>query len=206
MASVAASLWYAFRVMPESPPGAGPLLCPMCGAPHEATAAACARCGERLRIWLPVTDKEVRWFRGQTYALATAWVLLALILPTIDTALASQSTEVAGSVLRVLHHLAAVSFAGCAVLGFRLKARVCARGAWVWLLLIVVQMLSLRDPWPGLAVIIAPQSVLLTVCFVLRDRITALEQRILNAGLPVTVRPGQQNPPVSSPEGGRRPA
>ena len=171
----------------------------MCGAPHEATATNCAKCGEPLRMKLPISDDELRSFRSQTYALATVWMLLTCVTGFAGLILAGHP-DYAIRALGFACCAAAVGFGLCAILGFRLNARGCARGNWIWLFLIAVQVVTLPVPWFGLLCLIGPQGVLFALCFAQKVRITALQQRILAAGLPLTVRPGLPDRPVGSRE------
>jgi hypothetical protein len=56
-----------------------------------------------------------------------------------------------------------------------------------------------------MAIIVVPQAVLLGLCFAQRDRILKLEQRLREAGVPVTFHPGEQHDPVNSRGSGRQP-
>ena len=197
--------------MSEPLPAAGSVLCPMCGQPQEAMATSCARCGEPLVVCMPVSDADIRSFRSQTFALATVWSLLAAISGLVAIAVATllgrvslRAEAVLVAILVVACGAGAIAFGVCAALGFRLDGRGCTRGVWVWLCLIAVQF-PLPFPRPAVAVIVVPQAILLALCFSQRERIIVLENRLRAAGLPPTIRPGQQHRPLSSPEGIRRP-
>ena len=179
----------------------------MCGAPHDEQATSCARCGEPLIVRVPVSAIEIGEFRSLTYALALLWGVAGLITGFAGVTLTDHYRGGFGRllVLGVVCLGAAVGFAHCAVLGFRLNARGCARGTWIWLCLIAAQFLTIPAPVLGQLVILVPQTILLALCFAQRGRILAVDDRLREAGVPVTIRPGPPHQPISSPEGIRRP-